>query len=326
MKIEISKECKLEYDKIEVFATPAYLDFKGQEYGYVYGIVDSNIVMYMAFIIKRKAIFCLAECQTPVISLAEKDKAAISLFLENAVKYLGRVYNVDFICQNPAYAIFETVPKGSIYTYFGSYICDLNNSEEILWKKVHSKHRNVIRKALSEGLDVRFNKIDIRSIFSMIKETQERSGNGFISAESFYNLKESFGDKMDIVSVHKGDDMHGCAVIIHDQECAYYLYGGSAGKTSSGALNLLHWQAMLHYKSIGLQKYDFVGARLSDHISDKLQGIQRFKSRFGGELYKGFLWKYVYKRHKYMLYKMICFIRNHKWDVDAIDEEHITDL
>ncbi len=326
MEIIISKDCKVNIEKVPAFAKSAYLKFKGQDYGYIYGEINQKNIFFSAFILKKRYFFSLAEFQTPVICLDDSYKEQSVEFIEKGLLELNKKYNIDFVCQNPAYAIFDIYPQGAHYTYFGSYICNLENTEEQLWKKVHSKHRNVIRKAQNMGVEIKINEIDIDEVYDIIVDTQNRSGNGFISKEQFLELKKSMGNGLDIISACYDGRLQGCAVMIHDKKRAYYLYGGSCAKTSPGALNLMHWQAMLYYKELGLVEYDFVGARLSERIAEKLQGIQRFKSRFGGELKQGFLWKYVFKSHKYWLYKLLCFIRNGKWEVDAIDEEHITDI
>ena len=42
---------------------------------------------------------------------------------------------------------FKAAPCGAEAIPFGSHIVTLDNTEENLWSAVHSKHRNVIRKA-----------------------------------------------------------------------------------------------------------------------------------------------------------------------------------
>lgn len=326
MEIIISKECKLNMNDIPVFAYPEFLDLKGQEYGYIYGLINQEIHFFCAFVLKKKYFFCVAEFQTPVICVREDYEDYSQEFLECGLQELYKKYNVDFVCQNPAYAISDIYPSGAQYSYFGSFICNLNDSEEELWNKVHSKHRNVIRKARSNGVEIKFNEYNINAIYDLILATQTRSDNNFLSKAIFVDLIERMQGRVDVVSAHSKGELQGCAIIAYDARRAYYLYGGSCSKTSPGALNLMHWEAMLHYKDKGLAEYDYVGARLSGHISNKLHGIQRFKSRFGGELYKGFLWKFIFKEYKYNLYKLLYYIKNHKWEVDAIDEEHITDI
>lgn len=303
MDILISKECKIKDNEIRAFASQKYLQHKGQDYGYIYGMIDNRLVFYLAFVLKKRYFFCLAEFQTAVVCLDIACNKQSGIFLNEAVQVLSRQKKIDFICQNPAYAIFDECPLHSMYTYFGSYVCSLHNTEDGLWKKVHSKHRNVIRKAKNNGVEIRFNHISIDEMYDIIKQTQERTGNGFVAKAVFCSLVGSLKGNVDLVSAHYAGRLQGGAVLVHDNSRVYYLFGGSTAKPFSGALNLLHWEAMLYYKSLGIVEYDFVGARLSDRVDPKLQGIQRFKSRFGGELKKGFLWKLVFKKEKYLLYK-----------------------
>ena len=82
---------------------------------------------------------------------------------------------------------------------------------------------------------------------------------------------------------------------------------------------------MLEFKKMGVREYDFMGARLNVEKGSKLEGIQRFKSRFGGELKKGYLWKYEINPIKtktiYFLQKVIFKLKGQDYKGDAIDQE-----
>ena len=205
---------------------------------------------------------------------------------------------------------------------FGTYVVDLQQDVETLWKKIHSKHRNVIRRAEKNNISISFSMSHAEKVYELIKETQERSKHSFLAYEDYCNLIEALPNNIMVVTAFDGDEMQGCAIIVLDQRGAYYLYGGSVENPSLGAINHMHWELMKYLKDKGVKEYDFVGARLSDDISDKLQGIQRFKRRFGGELRRGYLWKAINKNWKYRLYKFVAKIRNRTKFVDAIDEEN----
>ena len=57
----------------------------------------------------------------------------------------------------------------------------------------------------------------------------------------------------------------------------------------------------------------------------KLEGIQRFKERFGGELKKGFIWKYPVNGLKYFLFQIFTrvfyLIKFQKYEGDIIEQE-----
>ena len=72
----------------------------------------------------------------------------------------------------------------------------------------------------------------------------------------------------------------------------YYLHGAMAAKMDNpGAMDYLQWEAIRILKIKDVKQYDFVGARLSNVTGTKLEGIQNFKKKFGGELLQGHLWK-----------------------------------
>ena len=123
----------------------------------------------------------------------------------------------------------------------------------------------------------------------------------------------------------KDDVPQGCAVLPYNKLGVYYLYGGSIQKPFTGSLNLMHYTAMLDFKSIGVLQYDFMGARLNVSPGSRLEGIQRFKKRFGGKLRTGFLWKYEFRPYKvksiYFIQKFIYCLQNKKYVGDAIDQE-----
>jgi lipid II:glycine glycyltransferase (peptidoglycan interpeptide bridge formation enzyme) len=48
-----------------------------------------------------------------------------------------------------------------------------------------------------------------------------------------------------------------------------------------GSSNLLQWEIIKKLKSLGVREYDFVGGRVEVPKGSKLEGIQRFKQRFG---------------------------------------------
>ena len=323
MKIEIKKHIEDAY--LPCFAREEFLKFKSSRYGYLIGIEGGELIYLLPFAIKNRLGIKILEFQSNVINYKKIGYSQQS-YLDLCIEYLEEYKMCDFICQNPAYALFSEIPAGAKYTYFGSYVVDLTLPEGKLWENIHSKHRNVIRKAKKNGVNIVIDNLILDSVYDVILDTQKRSGNDFISKSEFQHMCQSMRGEIEIFTAYHDVEIQGCAVLLHDDTCCYYLYGGSARNNCLGSLNLLHWEAILHYKKMGLKKYDFVGARLSSNISEKIRGIQRFKKRFGGDLTKGFLWKYVFNKYKYIIYKILYFIRYGKMKVDAIEEEHITDI
>jgi lipid II:glycine glycyltransferase (peptidoglycan interpeptide bridge formation enzyme) len=64
----------------------------------------------------------------------------------------------------------------------------------------------------------------------------------------------------------------------------------------------MHFEIMKFLKEKGVEKYDFVGARLCYAKNSKYEGLQRFKSRFGSKLKRGYTFIVPIKKMKYYLF------------------------
>ena len=108
---------------------------------------------------------------------------------------------------------------------------------------------------------------------------------------------------MILVAYYSGA-IQGCVVIPFSKHSAYYVYGGSIPDPIAGATNMLHWEAIKHFRHLGVKRYDFVGVRINPEHGSKQAGLKMFKERFGGELVKGYMWKYSLKPLKFACYSL----------------------
>lgn len=105
---------------------------------------------------------------------------------------------------------------------------------------------------------------------------------------------------------------------------SYYLYGGSIDDVQLGAMNYLHWYAMINLKKRGVQQYSFLGCRINEDIDSKYHTLQRFKSRFGGTLVSGYMFKIPCNIFMYHLERRLRYIKRNygrQCPLDIIDEE-----
>ena len=318
--MEIKKT--LEHDVISVLGNPVFLQSITDAVDY--GFLCEN-GYNLAFCLKKKYHFWkIVTFPAPIAGrkdvLPPNEQKA---YFDKAIKCLETRYGVDeFINVNTSSSSF--FPTDSYYCKFGSYILDLNQTEDELFAGLHSKHRNVIRKAEKDGLTVDFGPQYLNECANIMDDTFHRQGkmsNSYNGLKILSNIK----DQCDFWVVKSEDEIQGCAILLWDQYSSYYLYGGSAAHTHSGAMNLLHWKAILKMKERGVKYYDFVGARLNPDPGSKLEGIQRFKSRFGGPMKVGYLWRYDAHPLKMKLYRFLMkiYFRLHGDDSfkDIISEE-----
>lgn len=307
-------------DADPVYCSPNYLQsFKGQ-YGWIAGYIGGDLRLVIPYTIKTKLIFKLATFQSaPVVITDHVTEHEEKNFLNGCIRLLEKI-GVDFCTQPPPHAVFRTCPDNAIAVPFGSYIIDLLLSEEDLWSGVHPKHRNVILNAKKKGVEIRFGtNQDILSVYEMLVQTMSRSSMSFVSCDTFFNMINSLAENIEVVVAYHGGKPMGCAVFPVSKYSAYYQYGGSIDTPVLGAMNLLHWEAMKHFKSAGVGFYDFVGARIEPKLGSKLEGIQRFKHRFGSTMHTGYLWK-MPLTNKYYIYNFLRRLKSGNMR-DIIDQE-----
>lgn len=307
-------------DADPIYCSSSYLQSFNGQYGWIAGYIGGNLRLVIPYTIKKKLIFKLATFHSaPVLITEQVTENEEKNFLNGCVRLLGKI-GVDFCTQPPPHAVFRTCPDNAIAVPFGSYIIDLFRSEEDLWSGVHPKHRNVILNAKKKGVEIRFGtNQDILSVYEMLVQTMSRSSMSFVSRDTFLNMINSLAENIEVVVAYHDAKPIGCGVFPFSKYSAYYQFGGSVDSPVLGAMNLLHWEAMKHFKSTGIGLYDFVGARIEPKPGSKLEGIQRFKRRFGSTMHTGYLWK-MPLTNKYYIYNFLRRLKSGNM-TDIIDQE-----
>ena len=307
-------------DTLPIFSSENYLKTQSDEYGWIGGFKGTDLRFILPYVKYKKSIFRFLQFQTSTIYVGgEATVGDEKEFLEGAVAFLRRE-GIDFTLQPPASAVFITHPQRCLYVPFGSYILDLAATEEELWSNVHQKHRNVIRKAQKNDIRIVWGNENVDIAYDLLTQTMDRSNMSFYDREKFGRFMDALDANARIFVAFYDEEPQGCAVIPFSGHSAYYLYGGSIKEPFLGSLNLLHWEAIRYFKSLGVRYYDFVGARVEPEKGSKLEGIQRFKSRFGAEMKVGYLWKVPLHKSKYTLYKSLVSLRD-GGKGDIIDQE-----
>jgi hypothetical protein len=315
MKIVISR--KPLHSSNELLINPDYLNLFGHENGWIYGYENNRICYIVSFFDKRIWFFHYMQMQSGVIEMGSATIDQIS-FLEAVIAKVKSERVYDFIGQPKTSALYNRCPEGAICAPFGSYIVDLTLDQNILWKNIHSKHKNVIKRAVKNDVTIEFGDNNFKDAYKIIKKTLVRNKMVMIDRQELRSSLKRLNKNSLIGCSYLKGIVQSSVIILYDMNTAYYIWGGTNDKLSLGSNNLLHWQAIKKLKSLGVNNYDFVGARINTKDKKKL-GIQRFKKRFGSELRQGYLWKYPVKKWKFLLFSLLYKIRTGKGDL--IDQE-----
>ena len=172
------KELNNFLDRLPVLATKEYLAYKSDSHGW---FVSENFIL--PFYLTKKIIFKRIFFTTEPININNASKSEEVFFLNDVVR-LSKMIKVDIIELPGSNAIFNAYPDKALFTEFGTYRLDLAKSEEELFKNLHPKHRNVIRKAEKDSVIIKFGAEYIDNCYNIIKRTYMRQGKDFISFEN----------------------------------------------------------------------------------------------------------------------------------------------
>lgn len=304
---------------LSIYASGPFLEAVSDEFGWIGGIDECcRTRCILPYTIIRKPFLRMVRFRVATIpTTGELSVDEERQFLELVVRHL-QSSGADIIIPATANTLFRTYPSGADAAPYGSYIVDLTQSEEILWSKLHSKHRNVIRNAIKKEVKISEGICYLNVAHELIRNTLQRSGMGFMSHNSFERFVRGLGENVKILVADSGGAIQACAVILFSQYGAYYIYGGGISNPVTGAMNLLQWEAMQRFKILGVKQYDFVGARISPEKGSKQEGLSMFKERFGGEFEQGYMWKQGLHRLKYAIYSFAAKLRS---GGDIVDKE-----
>ena len=177
------------------------------------------------------------------------------------------------------------IKSGYSYEEHLNILIDLNFSEEQLWKGIHSKRRNEIRKAEKEGLTV--DEIDnpdsIRRTYPILKEVYQRAKLPIPDQSLFYNAFKILGSKgyMKVFGAFYQDKLIGTMYVFSCHKRIYDWYAGSFREYYRKHPNdIIPWAVIRKSKEQGYSVFDFGGAG-KPGLPYK---VRDYKMQYGGEV------------------------------------------
>lgn len=288
---------------LPIFASESFLKAVGDEYGWLGGMDETGkLRCLLPYTIIKKAIFRLVRFRVETIAVdkelsIDEEKA----FLNSVVKYF-RSIGTDMIIPATTNSIFRTYPDGADAAPYGSYIIDLTQTEDVLWRNIHRIMRQNINTAIKSGVTIRDGSNDLEDAYALIVETFKRSKLPFMGHTDFKKFIGGLGQNSKIMIADCNGVAQSYTVFGFSDYCAYAIYAGNIDNQHQGSSKLLLWEAIRLFKNLGVQRYDFVGARINPEKGSKQDALSSMKRRFGAKLNQGYIWKYSIKPLSYKLY------------------------
>lgn len=200
---------------------------------------------------------------------------------------------------NDAKSIF--IKNGFKYEEHLNILIDLTKSEEQLWKEVHSKRRNEVRRASKEGtyFSVEHSVNSLKNCYFILQEVYKRAKLPIPDYNFFYNLYcMNSNSKLILFCAYYEGELIGCMLALAFKDKIYDFYAGSMKKFYNKYPNdLIPWEAFMWGKKNDYTVFDFGGAGKPDVP----YGVRDYKKKFGGEFVN---YGRFEKVHKPILFKI----------------------
>jgi lipid II:glycine glycyltransferase (peptidoglycan interpeptide bridge formation enzyme) len=185
----------------------------------------------------------------------------------------------------PAFFEGRGFTKGKAVQPEATRLLRIDRDPESLKAGFKPKTRYNLNLAEKKGVQVRGSR-DVATFARLAQETGKRQGIHLPGVAYYQAALEIFGPSDEVrlyLAEHEGDVLGGIMVFRFGRT-AYYLFGGSGDQKRELMPNyLLHWQAMLDFKAMGCDTYDWWGIPEEPAPDHPWFGLYRFKTGFGGE-------------------------------------------
>ena len=288
-----------------VFAKGDFLRAVGDEYGWLGGIDECGTLRcVLPYTIVRKAGVRMVRFRVETIvcgvGLSVREETS---FLNSVVQYF-RMTGADVIIPATNNSIFRTYPEGADAAPYGSYIVDLGQSEEVLWRNISPTTRRNIRTAKKDGVSIREGTESLDVAYDLIRETFRRSRMPFMRRDAFMRFAMGLGEHGKLLTASYQGRVQSCCLFGFSDPCAHAVYGGSIQDQHQGVFKSILWEGICLFRSLGVRKFDFVGARIAPAKGSKQEAINVMKQRFGARLFEGYLWKYSLRQPRAWVYSV----------------------
>jgi hypothetical protein len=304
---------------LPVFACEQFLRSVGDDYGWLGGFAPSGRLRFiLPYTILDRFPLRLVRFRVEPILL---DEAATTdeerAFLNESIRFF-RSTKADLIMPAANTALFRTFPDGACEAPYGTFVIGLGQPEEALWKCIGKDVRSRIRQAQKGGVRIETGMEYLDDAYAVIRSTLVRNSVRSGSLTAFRAMICNLGDNVKVfAAVHRGI-VQGCMIAPYSMHSAYSWFSGRRESGVSGAMHLLRWEAIRTFNALGVRCFNNSGSRVDPEHGSKQEGLNSFKSRFGGTFVRGFTWKYPLHPFRYRLYNLAVKLRT---GGDVVDQE-----
>lgn len=217
-------------------------------------------------------------------------------------RYLGKAALADIIVHDfddvlaSGYGVgsspFRRAEQRERLLNVATFVIDLRRTDDELMSQMSADYRRKIRRAASTDVEIEANANPPQLIVDEFADEFRRfAEDRALNAVDPQVLSSMYrGGNAILLVARKSGKTTNFLHLYKAADAASFMYGVNLSKENDGAGQYLHFEAMRVLRSQGVNWYDMGGVA----SSDPLDGIYRFKEKFGGEFVSlGCEWRYT---------------------------------
>jgi len=173
-----------------------------------------------------------------------------------------------------------------------TFILDLSQTEEDIWKKFNKKLRNAIRKAKKEEVIIKEveKEEELKEYYELSLKTQEEiqknKGRKSFFIQDYYFFEKIFASKLGNFFIAKLYDqiIAGALFLRKGEKSIYFQSFSSKNHTNKQAPSLIQWEVIKNFRKHAIKEFDLGGVTLNLDEKDSRFFIYNFKKKFNAEL------------------------------------------
>lgn len=152
---------------------------------------------------------------------------------------------------------------------------EIQPSEEEMWKNTRGKSRNMVKKAMKDGITVERGNHNLIEFYRVYSSRMLQKGVRIHSLIYFQNIIENMGSCTQLFIARKSGSIIGGMLLIYSSDSGAYIYGGSLIDKGTSPNQLLLWDMVCFCITVGIKNLDL-------GESPEGSGVYNFKIWFGG--------------------------------------------
>lgn len=209
---------------------------------------------------------------------ASDEEAETALF--EAAGKISQKENVNYMELRNSFPGNLGLPTKNLYAYFR---LELSDDPEVIWTGMRKRNRNILRKGIKSGLEIRhagIGKVDSSSFeefYHFFARSQRNLGTPVLPVKFFENIFQTLKERVSIISALYKGEVASCMMNYYFKDMALPYYIGYDPRFLKFAVNnFIVWEEIKFCCRAGYKRFDLGRSRVDS-------GSYSFKKHWGIE-------------------------------------------